>query len=303
MKILITGHTGFFGNAIAEHFQSEGHLVYGISRSLRSPCAYTQYPMNVIDKDSISRLMREKGIELVVHCAAKPIVSDCASDPFGAFTVNTLGTAAILEAARICNIAKTIVVETDKVYGFQYNVPTNESANLNPKSPYELSKAMGSQLCDFYRDHYNMNVVSVRPVNLFGPGDYSFTRLVPNAMRSVKNGNPIEVHEHALNMYRDFLYIKDAVRMIYILATKNTNHSVYNLSSNKMMSILDVAENITKALNHNLPPLIVGKPGDYAEISLQSIDGSRFIDEFGFQFTPFDAAIIETYKSYMEQSL
>lgn len=301
MKILITGHTGFFGNAIAEHFQTEGHLVYGVSRSLRSPCGYAQYPMDVTDKDSLCRLVREKGIELIIHCAAKPIVSDCAADPFGAFTVNALGTASVLESARVCNIPKSIVIETDKVYGYQDQVPTNESATLNPKSPYELSKAMGSQLCDFYRIHYGMNVVSVRPVNLFGPGDYSFSRLVPNAMRSVKGGKPIEVHEHALNMYRDFLYIKDAVKMIYLLATKDTNHSVYNLSSNQMMSIIDTATAITNALGHDLPPSIVGKPGDYAEIPLQSIDGSRFASEFDFKFTPFDVAIIETYKSYMEQ--
>lgn len=303
MKVLITGHTGFLGNALAEHFQDEGHRVYGVSRSLRSPCGYIQYPMDVANKDALSQLVREKGIELIIHCAAKPIVSDCAADPFGAFMTNAMGTASILEAARTGNVAKTIVIETDKVYGLQEQIPTPETATLNPQSPYELSKAMGSELSDFYRDHYGMDVVSVRPVNLFGPGDYSFTRLVPNSMRAIKAGKAIEVHEHAINMYRDFLYIRDAVKMIHILATNQTMCKVYNLSSNQMMGILDVAIEITKALKHPLPPTIVGKPGDYAEISLQSIDGSRFIDEFGFVFTPFNRAIEETYQAYLEQSL
>src|SRR5688572_31492016 len=47
--------------------------------------------------------------------------------------------------------SKTIVIETDKVYGFQQDVPTTEDAVLNPGSPYEFSKVLGSQFCDFYR--------------------------------------------------------------------------------------------------------------------------------------------------------
>lgn len=295
---MITGHTGFLGNAVANYFTLQNHVVYGVSRSSKPDCIYNQYSLDITNKDALSRIIGEKGVDLIIHCAAKPIVADCAADPFGAFQTNMLGTAAVLEAARHNNVVKTIIIETDKVYGYQEVVPTQESAILNPKSPYELSKAMSSELCDFYREHYDMDIISVRPVNLFGPGDMSFSRIVPNAMRAVKLGKGIEVHAHAVNMNRDFLYIADAVEMIHILATNATKHQVYNLSSNRMMSIINVAETITRVLSSPHLPIIVGKPGDYAEIKSQSIDGSRFVDEFGFTFTKFEQAIIETYEAY-----
>ncbi|KKL46615.1 hypothetical protein LCGC14_2343810, partial [marine sediment metagenome] len=196
---------------------------------------------------------------------------------------------------------KIVIVETDKVYGFQEDVPTNEDAILNPGSPYEFSKAMAARFCDFYREHYDMNIISVRPVNIFGPGDYSFTRIIPASMRDISDGKGIPVQEHAVNIYRDFIYVKDVAEMLYMLSTEDTKHGVYNLSTNDPMSIPELANRVTKILKHKVKPIIVKKPGTYAEIPYQAIDGSRFVDEFDFEFTSFEDAILETYRDYNEK--
>ena len=98
------------------------------------------------------------------------------------FMTNGLGTASILEAAKFAGCEKTVVVETDKVYGFQEEVPTKETAILNPNSPYEFSKVLATQFCDFYRKQYLMDIVSVRPVNIFGAGDFSYSRVIPKEL-------------------------------------------------------------------------------------------------------------------------
>ena len=301
MNILITGHSGFIGGATAKHFMEQGHMVYGVSRSLMPDCPHHQYSMNITDYDSLSRLVNEKCIDIIVHFAGKPIVADCDQDPFEAFKINGLGTAAVLEAGRYAKIKKTVVIETDKVYGFQEEVPTKEDAVFNPGSPYEFSKVLAANFCDFYRKHYAMNVVSVRPVNVFGPGDYSFTRLVPASMRNISEGRGIPVQSHAIDIHRNFIYIKDVARMCYLLATEDTKHDSYNLSTNESVSILDFANRVTKILNHDVEPDIVEKPGNYPEIPYQAIDGMRFVNEFGFEFTPFEEAITETYKEYCEK--
>jgi UDP-glucose 4-epimerase len=301
MNILITGHSGFIGGATAKYFTEQGHIVYGVSRSLMPNCPHHQYSMDMIDYDSLSRLTNEKCIDVIVHFAGKPIVADCDNDPFGAFKANGLGTAAVLEAARRANVKKSIIIETDKVYGFQEEVPTKEDAIFNPGSPYEMSKVIAATFCDFYRKHYAMDVVSVRPVNVFGPGDYSYTRILPAAMRCVSEGKGIPVHQHAVNMHRDFIYIKDVAEMVYLLATEDTKHDAYNFSTNESISILDFAKRVTKILDHDVDPDIIKKPGEYPEIPYQSIDGSRFIEEFNFEFTPFEDAIKETYKEYCEK--
>ena len=298
MNILITGHSGFIGSGTADYFVEQGHVVYGVSRSSRSNCPHPQYNVDVTDKDLLAQLANEKCIDTIIHFAGKPLVIDCDKDPYNAFKINGLGTAAVLEAARYAGVKKSIIIETDKVYGFQEEVPTPETAVLNPGSPYELSKAMAAQFCDFYRTHYEMDVVSVRPVNVFGPGDYSYTRIMPNSLRHITSGEGIPVHEHATKMYRDFIYIKDVAKMMYILATQETKHGVYNFSTNESMSILEFAQRVTKALNYSVEPMIIKKPGEYPEIPYQSIDGSRFAEEFDFKFTSFEDATVETYNEY-----
>jgi len=296
MNILITGHSGFIGGATAKHFKERGRRVYGVSRSLAPDQGYRQYCMDITDCDSLSNLMNEKCIDVVIHFAGKPLVADCDLAPFDAIKANGLGTAAVLEAARYAKVKKSIIIETDKVYGYQEVVPTPETAIFNPGSPYEFSKVVAASVCDFYRKHYReMDIISVRPVNVFGAGDYSFTRIVPAAIRNIKNGKGVPVQEHAVNIARDFIYVRDVAEMMYILATRDTKHSVYNFSTNQSMSIWTLAERITKALDHDVEPIIVKKPGNYPEIPFQSIDGSRFIEEFSFEFTDFEQAIRETY--------
>ena len=301
MNVLITGHSGFIGGATADVFHEKNHVVYGVSRAVAADCKYHQYSLNLDNYEALNQLINEKCIDVIIHFAGKPIVADCDRDPYAAFKINGLGTAAILEAARNANVKKVVCIETDKVYGFQEEVPTNETAIPNPGSPYEFSKVLASSFCDFYRDHYNMDVVSVRPANVFGPGDYTFTRIVPASMRNISEGKGIPVQSHAVDIRRDFIYIKDVAQMCYLLATEKTEHPIYNLSTNESISIMDFAKRVTKTLAHRVEPIIVEKPGVYPEIPYQSIDGTRFVEEFDFVFTPFDDAIQETYKEYCEK--
>ena len=298
MNVLITGHSGFLGDHTAKYFINKGHKVFGLSRSIRQNCEYQQYACDILDKNKVSQIVSEKFIGQIIHIAGKPIVADCAKDPFNSFMINGLGTASILEASKFAGCEKTIVIETDKVYGFQEEVPTKESATLNPNSPYEFSKVLAAQFCDFYRKQYLMDIVSVRPVNIFGAGDYSYSRIIPKAMKCIREGKGIPVHEEGDNIFRDFIYVKDVAEMIYILATEKTKHQAYNLSSNSSISISNLAKNITKILKHDVGPITVKKPGNYKEIPYQSIDGTRFNQEFGYEFTPFETAIKETYDSY-----
>lgn len=297
MNVLITGHSGFIGGHVADYFHERGHIVYGVSRSLNWDCDYAQYNIDITDCKALSSLASEKCIEAIVHFAGKAIVADCDKAPFDAFMVNGMGTAAVLEAARYAKVGKVVAIETDKVYGPQFEMPTKETAGLNPQSPYELSKALAATFCMFYRDQYKMDIIEVRPVNVFGPGDHSYTRLIPAAMRAIAGGRGIPVQEPALAMSRDFIYVSDVAEMVYALATEWTAFNVYNLSPNTATTILDWAQRITRVLG-GIEPVIVRKPGVYREIPQQSIDGSRFVDEFGFDFTPFDEAIRETYDAY-----
>tara|TARA_X000001382_G_scaffold122879_1_gene106166 strand:+ start:107 stop:1027 length:921 start_codon:yes stop_codon:yes gene_type:complete len=295
MNVLVTGSSGFLGSSVSNLFMSKGHTVYGISRgpTLKN---FQQYALDINNFDEVNKLISEKDIDLVVHTAGKPIVSDCEKNPYDAYKVNGLGTASVLEACRQNNVQKVISIETDKVYGYQEVVPTDESQVPNPKSPYEFSKFLSAEISDFYRTFYSMDVISVRPANIYGAFDASTSRLVPKALDNLKQGKGIRLYNTALEMKRDFVYVEDVSEALYLLATNNCKNSVYNISANDSYSILELCNKILRALDLHIPHDIVKKSSDFKEIPLQEIDGALFRNEFNYEFTSFEEGIQKTWR-------
>jgi nucleoside-diphosphate-sugar epimerase len=293
MRILVTGHSGFIGKHIAEYSYNLGHYVHGVSRSIID-CRYDQSNFDITDQQKLERLLNEKQIDVVVHCAAKSIVSECERDPYGCFKSNVSGTISVLESARNSKVKRVISFETDKVYGEQEELPTTEDAIPNPNSPYEQSKYLASKMNDFYSSFYGMDVISVRPANVLGVDDNQ-TRLLPRALNSILNGNGIVVYSSAVNMMRSFISIDDVVKMTYLLATENPKHKVYNLAVGIEMTILEFAERVNEILDYSVPPEIVPS-ANFKEIQKQSIYGDRFLKEFSYSPTSFEEIIKKSYK-------
>ena len=291
MNVLITGANGFLGKYVTNKFETEGHIVYGISRS----CYPKVYAIDVTNAHSINRIVSEKSIDHIVHLAGKPIVYDCEKNPVDAFMTNGIGTASVLDAARLNQVKKVVSVETDKVYGIQDVLPTDETATLNPGSPYEFSKALASQFADFYRSYYGLNVISVRPANLYGFGDFSTSRLVPSALNNLKQGKGIRLYSSAFEMERDFVHVEDVANAIYLLTISETKYNTYNLSTNEPMKIKDIADRIVRTLNLNIPHDVVEK-NEFNEIPKQQIDGTRFVQEFNFKYRSFEEGILQTWE-------
>jgi nucleoside-diphosphate-sugar epimerase len=296
MNVLVTGSSGFLGSNVSNLFMSKGHTVYGISRGPTLNQFFQQYAFDINNFDEVNKLISEKDIELVVHTAGKPIVSDCEKNPYDAYKVNGLGTASILEACRQNDVKKVITVETDKVYGYQDIVPTTETQIPNPKSPYEFSKFLASTISDFYRSFYSMNIISVRPANIYGYGDASTSRIIPKALENLKQGKGIRLYDTALEMKRDFIYVEDVAEALYLLSMNNCKNDVYNISANDSYTILELCNIILNALNLNIPHDIVKKSTDFKEIPLQEINGGLFRNEFNYKFTPLKEGIEKTWR-------
>lgn len=297
MNVLITGSSGFLGSHVADEFIRNGHNVCGISRAPNNR-NHKQYPMDINNFEGIYSLICEKNIDHVVHIAGKPIVSDCEKNPYEAYKINGLGTAAVLEAARQCRgVKKVVSIETDKVYGYQEIIPTHEGLEPKPKTPYEFSKYLSTVFSDFYRQCYNMDIISVRPANIYGPGDLSSTRIIPKAIANLKSGKGILLYNTALNMKRDFIYVKDTARAIYLLTTSECKENIYNLSNDDPITMKALADLITTTLNLDIPHQIIDKPNSFQEIPLQEIDGTRFKNEFNFNFKSFEESIKETWEA------
>ena len=297
-NILITGHNGFLGKVLLKKLKKKNLNIFGISRGINLGLDCINYLGDVTNLNILHNIMSSKNIDTVIHLAGKAIVSECEENPFDAFKINGLGTAAVLEASRITHVKKIISVETDKVYGNQKIMPTPETSKLNPGCHYEFSKVLSSEISDFYRNYYNMNIISVRPANLIGGGDHNTTRIMPNAFKHILEGKGIPIYEEAKKMTRDFIYVSDVADALYILSINNNKHHKYNLSPNKKINIFEFGMLINKTLNYKVPPQIIKKNINFKEIPEQSIDGSLFQKEYNFKYTDLKTIIKKSFLEY-----
>jgi CDP-paratose 2-epimerase len=147
MKVLVTGSSGLIGSEAVEHFDRQGHEVFGVDNNMRrvffgaagdtlwnlerlkNTCKrFTHAAIDIRDRTAIEEVFRAQRFDLIVHCAAQPSHDKARDIPLLDFEVNALGTVNLLEATRQhCPEAVFVFFSTNKVYGDAPNeIPIKE---------------------------------------------------------------------------------------------------------------------------------------------------------------------------------
>lgn len=249
-RILITGITGFVGSHLARKLSQLGAKVYGVSRSASSK---NILKATIVDYSLIDDFVKRKKIDVCFHLAAEALVETGQSDPYQTFKINTIGTLNILEIARKNNFKKVVVASTSHVYS-NNRVPYNESHAPKPSRPYETSKACTDLIATAYADTFSLPVLIPRFVNIYGPGDINFTRLIPKTMQRVVNGKSPKMWGGSA--IRDYLYIDDAIDAYIHLAAVNIEkvgkNRIFNFGSNNLISVRELIEKIILLSNKKI---------------------------------------------------
>src|SRR3990167_10639745 len=242
-RILITGITGFVGKALSNRLKSLGAVVYGISRSVNNDAKNLN--ADILDYPQINKFIRDSNIEICFHLASTSLVEEGQLHPYQAFKVNTEGTLNILESARNNNLEKIIIASTSHVYG-KNKIPYFESYMPRPTRPYETSKACTDIIAQSYSKSFNLPILIPRFVNIYGPGDLNFQRLIPKTIKSVlENSEPTMCGGQAM---RDYLFIDDAIDAYILLATasidKIGDNRVFNFGGSNVICVADLIKKI-----------------------------------------------------------
>lgn len=202
-RVLVTGHTGFKGSWLSLWLTELGAIVTGVGLDPATiPNHWDILQLNIEDNrldirnsEALKKIFIKADPEIVFHLAAQPLVRRSYKDPIETWSTNVLGTINVLEACRKCPNLKTIVVvTTDKCYENQeWLWGYRENDRLGGHDPYSASKAGAELVAASYRlSFFNQPgsplLATARAGNVIGGGDWSEDRLIPDVVRSVKNG-------------------------------------------------------------------------------------------------------------------
>ena len=250
-KVVVTGGAGFIGSHLTDALVESGfevHVVDNLSGGKRenvNPKAQF-HEVDIRDFEKLGEVFR--GAQYVFHTAALPRVMPSISDPRTTHDVNVTGTLNVLVAARDAGVKRVIYSASSSAYGEQPELPLKETMPANPIHPYGLQKWIGELNSALFSKLYNLETVSLRYFNVYGPGapvDGAYASVVARFLHQRKTGQPLTIVPDG-TMTRDFTHVRDVVRA-NILAAKSPKvgrGEVINIGGGKNWKIIEVAEMI-----------------------------------------------------------
>lgn len=296
--ILVTGITGFISSNLAKKLRSLGAVVYGISRTTQNRYIFKA---DISDLLTIDKIIKSNKINICYHLASTSLVESGQINPYDTFKFNLLGTLNILECARKNYLKKIIIASTSQVYG--NNPPFKEADQVASSRPYETSKICTDLIAQSYAYTFNLPVLISRCVNVYGPGDLNFNRLIPKTINSILHSQPVEMWGKG-DAIRDYLHIDDAINAYIVLAgidvRKVNKNRIFNFGSGNIASVKDVIRKLIELSGKDLKiKAIKGIRND--EIKEQYVSWSRAESMLGWQpKTNLDDGLKKTLKWYEE---
>ena len=264
-RVLVTGHTGFKGAWLALWLAALGADVAGLS--LEPPTTPSLYallggepePIEIRDRLAVEARVRATEPEVVFHLAARSLVRPAFADPVGTYEVNVVGTAHVLEAARLLPSPPAVVIVTsDKVYAPSSDgQPHAEDSPLGGVEPYSTSKAAAELVSAAYRRSYlDGKVATARAGNVIGGGDWAVDRLVPDVLRALDRSEPVVLRhpeavrpwQHVLDPLHGYLLLADR-----LLDSAAEAPAALNLGPEDSCSVAEVVDRLSDGFG--------GRPG------------------------------------------
>lgn len=272
-RVLVTGHTGFKGSWLSIWLNEMGAKVIGIAQepfSERDNYALSGIG-NKIEADirgdirdayQMKQIFQEYQPEIVFHLAAQPLVRLSYDIPVETYETNVMGTINVLEAIRATSSVKVgVMITTDKCYenkeqiwGYRENEP------MGGYDPYSSSKgccelAISSWRRSFFnpKDYakHGKSIASVRAGNVIGGGDWATDRIIPDCIRALEAGHPIDIRNP--KAVRPWQHVLEPLGGYMLLAQKMWNEPTvycegwnFGPSASSIANVWNVASQIVK---------------------------------------------------------
>jgi GDP-4-dehydro-6-deoxy-D-mannose reductase len=241
MKILITGSEGFVGRYLFEFLANKNYEVYGTYYQEKEIKA-NRFFLDIRKKEDVKNLLAKIKPDGIFHLAAQTSVARSYKEEHLTYEVNTLGTLNLLWAIKELNLnPRFIYISTAEVYGqAKERRKVKEDDELNPISPYALSKYFAEKLVSYYVKVYDLEAIILRPFSHTGIGqDENF--FFPYCCRKIaeieKGKIPPLLEVGNLEIERDYLAVEDVVVAYYLAFEYGIKGEVYNITNSKPIKL------------------------------------------------------------------
>ena len=288
-KVIVTGGAGFIGSHLAEQLARLDYQVTIIDdlstgrkeniEGLLGDGHAELIQGSITDLALLQRVFQ--GASYVFHMAALARVPQSVDDPVTTNEINVGGTLNVLLAAKDNGLKKVIYTSSSAVYGNTLASPQSEDTPPEPISPYALTKLVGEQYADIFKQIYGLDTVSLRYFNAFGPRQdplSPYANAFPVFIRRISQGLPPIIFGDG-EQTRDFVYVDDIVRA-NILAVKPGIEGVYNIGSGVAVTVNKLVATILEIMQKDIKPVYEApRLGD----ALHTLADIRKAEQFGFK--------------------
>lgn len=292
-KIFITGGAGFIGSKLAGELCNNNSIML-FDNLARNTIRFTNLldhqnisliEGNILDLEALQRAM--KGADIVVHAAAIAGIDTVIKDPVKTMEVNMIGTANVLKSASENNVSSRVLeFSTSEIFGsMAYRVTEDMNTVAGSAGEarwvYAVSKLAGEHLANAYYKQHGLPTVTVRPFNIYGPGQTGEGALQIFIRNALKNED-ISIFGDGTQI-RAWCYIDDMVECLLLaMEDEKAIGQAFNIGNSRAVTtIYGLAETICRVLDSSSK--IIFKDPLSADIELRIPETQKAYKLLGFK--------------------
>jgi nucleoside-diphosphate-sugar epimerase len=271
---LVTGGAGFIGShiveellrrqqrvRIADNFSTgyRANIEAAIEEARRGGADLEQGQPELIDGDLANpRIAQEavRGMDYVLHQAAIPSVPRSVKDPVTSHRANVDATLNLLVAARDVGVKRMVYAGSSSAYGDTAELPKREDLVSNPLSPYALQKLVGEQYLQLFTRLYDLETVTIRYFNVFGPRQdpgSTYSGVISRFLLALTEGEPPVIYGDG-KQTRDFTYVANVVdAVLRAVEAPQVSGEVINVATGTRISLNELLASLQRLTGNASP--------------------------------------------------
>ena len=267
MKVFFTGGAGFIGSHVVPKLLKNGHSVkvfdnmshrgnFAVIEKLQRDFPEQFQFVEGDVRDSLKVYEEMNGCTHVIHFATVSINKSLA-DPLESGKINFIGNGNVFYAASKLNVKRIVFASSASVYGDPKKLPMQEEDELNPLTPYCISKRAGEDLLKHYERISGLEWIALRFFNVYGEGQKTsayYTSVINNFVNRIKKGE-VPLIEGSGEQSMDFVHVDDVAEAVCLSLESKVACLPINIGTGISTTIAQLASMLLEAVGSDSSPI------------------------------------------------